>query len=274
MDIAALTKRLCNLEIRRLLLIIGVAVVLVVVSQCSDLPYGKNFYSSPAYTGSASIVTVLGNFTSSNNSESRKFDVVGVVGTDVLDLEEESGHGNTDSDSNKEIELEKDASNVTLDKSFPVGINRSEDDIFSGEKTIDLRHDSLPRDSRRDESIKADDDPKTISASEFRNGAGIVSVVSQGAATDSPENLNADSKGNTKQTTEIQLEDKKTEPLQSVSVTLHDNSTMTSISILRKWNPRPTSISQMNSLLLRSPISSSSMVRLHLRFHFDQQGMS
>ena len=37
MDIAALTKRLCILEIRRLLLIIGVAVVLVVVSQCYDL---------------------------------------------------------------------------------------------------------------------------------------------------------------------------------------------------------------------------------------------
>lgn len=274
MDIAALTKRLINFEIRTLLLIIGVAVVLVVVSQCSDLPYGKNFYSSPAYTGSASIVTVLGNFTSSNNSESGKFDVVGVVGTDVLDIEEESGHGNTDSDSNKEFELEKDASNATLDKSYPVGINRSEDDISSGEKIVDLRHDYVPRDSGRDDSNKAHDDPKTSSASEFRNGASIVSVVSQGAATDSPENLNADSKGNTKQTTEIQTEDKKTEPLQSVSVTLHDNSTMSSISILRKWNPRPTSISQMNSLFLRSPISSSSMVCLNLRFQFEQQGMS
>ncbi|KAM5547609.1 putative glycosyltransferase [Rosa sericea] len=238
MGIAAPFQRLCNFEIRRLVLIIGVAVVIVVVNQCFELPYGKNVYFSPSDTGSASVVTLLGNVTSSNDSESGKFDVVGVVGivvnnTGGLDLEE--------------FELEKDASNVTVDKSFPVGINTSEDDISSGEKTIDFRNDFVPRDGRIGESYKLDNDSKTSSASEFQNEAGIVSVVSQGAARDGPGNINAVSKGNIQQTTDIQVEDKKT------------RISMTSISTLRKWNPRPTSISQMNLLLLRTPISSSSM---------------
>ncbi|PRQ46662.1 putative xylogalacturonan beta-1,3-xylosyltransferase [Rosa chinensis] len=250
MGVAALTQRLCNFEIRRLVLIIGVAVVIVVVNQCFELPYGKRFYFSPADTGSASVVTLLGNVTGSNDLESGKFDVVGVVGIVV---------NNTGGLELEEFELEKDASNVTVEKSFPVGINTSEDDISSAEKTIDFRHDSVPRDSRIGESYKLDNDSKTSSASEFQNEAGIVLVVSQGAARNSPGNINAVSKGNFEQTTDIQVEDKKTEPLQSVSVTLHDNSSMTSISTLRKWNPRPTSISQMNLLLLRTPISSSSM---------------
>ncbi|KAL6224065.1 hypothetical protein ACLB2K_002921 [Fragaria x ananassa] len=240
MEVAALTQRLCSFEIRRLVLIIGVAVVIVVVHQCFELPYGKDLYFSPADAGSASVVPLLGNDTSSNDSETRKFDVVGLVGimvneTDVLGLVE------------FELEKEKDASNITVQKSFPVGISRSEDDKPVEGKTIDFRDDSVRRDSRLGESNKVENDPKPISASEFQNGDGIVSVVAQGAGTDSPE---AVSKGDIKQTTE---------PLQFVSVTLHDVSSTTSISTLRKWKPRPTSISQMNSLLLQSPISSSSM---------------
>ncbi|XP_050367263.1 probable glycosyltransferase At3g07620 [Argentina anserina] len=230
MEIAAVTQRLYNFEIRRLVFIIGVAVVVVVLNQCFELPYGKGFYFSPADTDSASVVTVLGNVSSSNDSESRKIDVVGVVR--VM---------SNDSDV---VELEKNASKVT------VGINRSDDDKF--------RNESVLKDSGIDESNTADNEPKTSSVSEFHSEDGMVSVVAQGASTYSPENIDAGSKGDIKQATKIQVEDKKTEPLHFVSITSHDNSSLTGISTLKKWNPRPISLSQMNSLLLQSPISSSS----------------
>ena len=264
MGIAALTQRLCNFEIRRLVLVIGVAVVVVVVlNQCFELPYGKDSYFSPADAGSASVVTLLGNVTSSNDSESRKIDisVVGMI-VNETDLEIE------------EFELEKDASNVTVKKSLAVGINRSDDDKHIEEKTIDFGDETVLRDSGIDKNNKVDNDPKASSASDFRNKDRIVSAAAQGNGADSEEKVNAVSKGDVEQTAEIQVEVKKTEPLQFVSVTLHDNSSLTSISTLRKWNPRPTSISQMNSLLLQSPISSSSMVCLNLRFKFEQQRMS
>jgi hypothetical protein len=97
------------------------------------------------------------------------------------------------------------------------------------------------------------DDPNgstNLTLSEVQNQAGILPVVSQ--------------VGNVKQTMGLQPKDKKMKPLQAVSVTLNNNSTMTSISnsILKRWEKQLTSISQINSILLNSHVSSHSVVRV------------
>lgn len=272
---AARIQRFWNIGIRRLLLIIGGAVAIVVVSQCFELPYDTTFFFFPADIGSISTATMFANVGSSNMS------VAGVEGlvanyTEVSDLEEESRHGNdtrqqtwvyglalgNDSSLTGESMLEN---NVTLGKSYPVGTGGNEDGIFIRGKT-DFKNGYLQTANESVDGYREDNEPgisSGLKVNEVRNEVGLVPVVSQGSSTKSPENLNVDSKGNVEQNTETQTDHQKIELQQPVPVTLDDNSTMTDItvdSVLRKWNRRPTSISQMNSLLLQSPVSSRSMV--------------
>lgn len=60
----------------------------------------------------------------------------------------------------------------------------------------------------------------------------------------------------------METQTKNAELLQTISVTLNNNSTRDSISTLKRWE-QSTSISQMNSLLLQSLVYSHSMVRIH-----------
>lgn len=276
---AARTQRFWNIGIRRLLLIIGGAVAVVVVSQCFELPYDTTFFFFPADIGSISTATMFANVGSSNMSKSGKFSVGGVEGlvvndTEVSDSVEESGHGNdtnqqtwvyglalgNDSSSTGESMLEN---NVTLGKSYPVGTGGNEDGVFFRGKTRDFKNGYLQTADESADSYREDNEPGIsfgLKVNEVKNEVGLVPVVSQEISTKSPENLNVDSNGNVEQNIETQIDHQKIELRQPVSVTLDDNSTMTDISVLRKWNRRPTSISQMNSLLLQSSVSSCSMV--------------
>ncbi|KAM1155505.1 hypothetical protein ACFX13_026979 [Malus domestica] len=276
---AARTQRFWNIGIRRLLLIIGGAVAIVVVSQCFELPYDTTFFFFPADIGSISTATMFANVGSSNMSKSGNFSVGGVEGlvgndTEVSDSEEESRHGN---DTRQQtwvygLALGNDSSltgdgesmlenNVTLGKSYPVGTGGNEDGIFIRGKT-DFKNGYLQTANESVNGYREDNEPgisSGLKVNEVRNEVGLVPVVSQESSTKRPENLNVDSKGNVEQNTETQIDHQKIELQQPVSVTLDDNSTMTVDSVLRKWNRRPTSISQMNSLLLQSAVSSRSM---------------
>lgn len=276
---AARTQRFWNIRIRRLLLIIGGAVAIVVVSQCLELPYDTTFFFFPADIGSISTATMYANVSSSNMSKSGKFSVGGVEGlvgndTEVSDSDEESRHGNdtrqqtwvyglalgNDSSLTGESMLEN---NVTLGKSYPVGTGGNEDGVFFQGKTQDFKTGYLQTANESADSYREDNEPGIslgFKVNEVRNEVGLVPVVSQKSSTKSLENLNVDSNGNVEQNIETQIDHQKIELRQPVSVTLDDNSTMTDISVLRKWNRRPTSISQMNSLLLQSSVSSRSMV--------------
>ncbi|XP_021800225.1 uncharacterized protein LOC110744542 [Prunus avium] len=157
MDIAG------NIEIRRLLLIIGGVVVIVVVSQCSELP------------------SVFANVSSSNNSKPSKSNVGVVVGLVVNDTDVSDSAPGGDSNSHKELMLEK---NLTLDENFLEGTDRNADDISVQEKTLDFRNDSLQKTDKTDESYKADNGPKTSSgfnkienAPIIRNNPGLSASV-------------------------------------------------------------------------------------------------
>lgn len=216
-------------------MIFGMLVAVLIVSQCIALPYGKTLSPSPVNKGS--IVMVVPSAALLNNSPPNKNFVVNlVVGNDTYaSSDKDSGYGNKT----------KETDNFN--------------DLFKFEK----------------------DDPRAstnLTSGRVQNQFGNLPVVSQGTATKGMArmgNFDADSRtseslfadnvssvGNVKQTMKRQPKGKKIRPLQAVSVTLKHKFSMASISksILKRWEKRTTSISQMNSILLESPMSSRSMV--------------
>jgi hypothetical protein len=243
MDIAVLAQRLCHIAIWRLLLIIGMVFAVLVVSQCFALLYGKTFSLYPPM--------VVRNATLLISSQSNKSFVANlVVGNDTYasDSAKETGYENETKETDKHNDPASD-DNTNSHKEF-----KFEKDDPNGSTNLTL--------------------------SEVQNQAGILPVVSQGISTKGMGNFDADSRtsdsffidkisvsssvGNVKQTMGLQPKDKKMKPMQAVSVTLNNNSTMTSISnsILKRWEKQLTSISQINSILLNSHVSSHSVVRV------------
>nr|POE71596.1 putative glycosyltransferase [Quercus suber] len=217
-------RRLCHLTIWKLLLIVGIVVIAgLVVSQCFAfaLLYGRTFSLYPS--NKVSIVMVVRNATVLSSSQSNK----SFVPDDT-------------SDSGKETGYEKET------------------------KEPDKRNDPASVDK---------DDPKAstkLTLSNVQNQAGILSIVSQRISTNGMGSSDADSRTldsliadknsvcNVKQTEGCQPKDRKMKPLQFVSITFNNNSTMTSISrsVLKRWEKQPISISQMNSILLNGHVSS------------------
>uniref|UniRef100_A0A2N9GBM4 Exostosin GT47 domain-containing protein n=1 Tax=Fagus sylvatica TaxID=28930 RepID=A0A2N9GBM4_FAGSY len=244
MDIAVLAQRLCHIAIWRLLLIIGMVFAVLVVSQCFALLYGKTFSLYPPM--------VVRNATLLISSQSNKSFVANlVVGNDTY-------ASDSDSDSAKETGYENETKETYKHNDPASDDNTNSHKEFKFEK----------------------DDPNgstNLTLSEVQNQAGILPVVSQGISTKGMGNFHADSRtsdsffidklsvsssvGNVKQTMGLQPKDKKMKPMQAVSVTLNNNSTMTSISnsILKRWEKQLTSISQINSILLNSHVSSHSV---------------
>lgn len=245
MGIAVLAQRLCHIAIWRLLLIIGMVFAVLVVSQCFALLYGKTFSLYPPM--------VVRNATLLISSQSNKSFVANLlVGNDTYA---------SDSDSAKETGYENETKETDKHNDPASDDNTNSHKEFKFEK----------------------DDPNgstNFTLSEVQNQAGILPVVSQGISTKGMGNFDADSRtsdsffidkisvspsvGNFKQTMGLQPKDKEMKPLQAVSVTLNNNSTMTSISnsILKRWEKQLTSISQINSILLHSHVSSHSVVRV------------
>lgn len=226
MGIQILAQRLFHVEIRRLLLIIGLVVSILVVSQCFALPYVKKFYFSPARKDS--------------NYE---------LASD------------TDSTSHKELMLDK---VVIVGSRFQTGADQSMDSISTTEKVTDYRRDALPKANKVTTNIHgADNDYKTITGStSSEDQAGSVSGVSEGIFMKGMRNFNADSVDNIKKTKERRHEEKESELLQSDLAASNYNLTVASISVSKRLPKQATTISEMNSLLLQSPLSSHSMVRI------------
>lgn len=222
MGIAVLPQRLFHVEIRWLMLIIGLVVSILVGSQCFALPYVKKFYFSPATKES---IFELASGTDSTTRKELIFDKVVVVGS----------------------------RNET-------GADRSMDTVSIMEKATDSGRDPLPNANKVTNNDHADNGSNTSTgstSSEARNQVGSVSGVSKGIFMKGMRNLNAaGSAGTVNITKERQQGKKESELLQSDS----DNLTVASISVLKRLAKQTTTISEMNSLLLQSPLSSNSMV--------------
>jgi hypothetical protein len=243
MNIALLAQKLCHIAIWRLMVIFGMLVAVLIVSQCIALPYSKTLSLSPANKGS--IVMVVPSAAILNNSPPNKHFIVNlVVGNDTYtSSDKDAGFGNQTKGTNKFNDLASDG-----------------DTNSHGEFKLEK------------------DDPKAsinLTSGKVQNQSGNLPVVSQGTPIKGMGNFDADSRtsesffadnissiGNVKQTMKMQPKGKKIKPLQAVSVTLNHKFSMASISksILKRWEKQATSISQMNSILLESPVSSRSMV--------------
>ncbi|KAA3490091.1 putative glycosyltransferase isoform X2 [Gossypium australe] len=116
MGVFALTLRFFHAEVRKLLLIIGLAVSFIILFQCFSFSYGKIFVPSP--TSKSSIVKLVSNATTLNDSNMAEL-FINVVANDTngSDPEEEARYkhntleANTGSDSSSEV-------NRYLDGSF------------------------------------------------------------------------------------------------------------------------------------------------------------
>lgn len=115
MGVFALTQRFFHAEVRKLLLIIGLAVPFIILFQRFSFSYGKIFVSSP--TSNSAIVKLVSNATTLNDlNMAELFINVAANDTNGSDPEEEARYkntleANTDSDSASEV-------NRYLDGSF------------------------------------------------------------------------------------------------------------------------------------------------------------
>ncbi|XP_041008164.1 probable glycosyltransferase At3g07620 [Juglans microcarpa x Juglans regia] len=241
MDIAVLAQRFCHTAIWRLLVIIGMVVAVLIVTQAFELPYWKTLPLSPPSKGSTAMVAR--NATLPNNSPPTKPFVANLrVDNDTFasDSDKEAGYENQTKETDKQ------------------------DDPASYD------------DKNPHKEVKFEKDyPKAgtnLTLNDVQNQDGILPIESQGLSTKGMGNFHADSRisfiaenassvSNAKQTMKTKPTDKKTKPLQEVSVTLNNKFTIVSISnpILKRLRKQPISISQMNSMLLNSPVPSRHM---------------
>ncbi|KAF3446061.1 hypothetical protein FNV43_RR11240 [Rhamnella rubrinervis] len=144
---------------------------------------------------------------------------------------------------------------------FQTGAGRSMDNISTMEKFTVYKRDPLPKANKVTNSHGAYNDSKTSTGSiSSEDQAGSVSGVSEGIFGKGMRNLNSDSVDNKKKTKERQHEGKESELLQSDLAASNDNLTIASISVSKRLAKQATTISEMNSLLLQSPLSSHSMM--------------
>ncbi|XP_022754996.1 probable glycosyltransferase At5g03795 isoform X2 [Durio zibethinus] len=279
MDIFGLTLRLFRAEIRKLLLIIG-TVSIVIIFQCIALPYGKVFSSLPANKSS-----IVSNATILNNLNTVKL-FVNVVANDAngSDSEEEARYwrntpvANMDTDLASEVDgylgdsfhKFKDQNSYDLTskqrktqgKSLMTLYNTSTDNSSTQVKAAEIQHDHFGMVEETKNSEKMSNHPKATT------GYGIVPFISSVVATEGLQNLdpnsgtsgsffgaNLSSLSNTKRSIETQHRNSK--PLQNASA-LIDNYSTKAIPLLKRWDKKPISVSQMNSLLLQSTDSSRS----------------
>lgn len=261
METSALFQRLCLVEIRRLLMVIGVAIIVIILFQCFALPYGKGWSVSSADEGS--VVMVISNPILSNSSKSsiRVFHIM-TNGSDSSDLGEEAGDEdeieNTDADS--ELSSNKIEQNDVLLKLGEM-LGKSTDNTSSQEKSIETG-------SKQLKQVGETEILEATTSSTFggiQSDVGTVPSVLLGISKKKGENrdrdsITSDSFFPTKVISldHMETQTKNAELLQTISVTLNNNSTRDSISTLKR-REQSTSISQMNSLLLHSLVYSHSM---------------
>ncbi|KAL5572611.1 hypothetical protein UlMin_022208 [Ulmus minor] len=128
-------------------------------------------------------------------------------------------------------------------------------------KGTDSKHNFLEETSGIDEIYWNNTDPKTSmssSSSEVRNQDGILSDVSPGFFKEGERNSSVVFVGNVTHGIETQPAEKKNDPWQPDLLTLNGNSTMARLFMSKRGRSKTTTISEMNSLLLQSSLSSRS----------------
>ncbi|XVE54218.1 hypothetical protein DITRI_Ditri03aG0062900 [Diplodiscus trichospermus] len=283
MGIFALTWRLFHAEIRKLLLIIGLAVSVIIVFQCFALPYGTLFSSSPA--NKSSILRMVNNATILNNLNTAKL-FVNLLANDAnnSDPKEEATYGNNTPEANmdsglaSEIDRYLDGSfhklkdqnshdltskqRINQGKSLINGYISSTDNNSTRLKAAEILHDNSGMVEKGKNSEKIINDPKATT------GDGTVPFISAVVAAEGLQNLdpisgssgsffsaNLSSVNNAKTSFETKQRDSK--PLEIKSVIM-DNYHTKAIPSLERRNKQLISVSQMNSLLLQSIDSSLS----------------
>lgn len=277
MGIVALTLKFFRAEIRKLLLIIALAVSIIIFFQCFALPYGNIFSSSSG--NKSSIDRMVSDATILNNLNAAKF-FVNVVANDTngSDSEEDARYGdntpeaNMDSDLVSEIERYLDGSfrkfkdqssrDLTSKKriieggSWMTGNITSTDTSFTQLKDAEILHDHsrMVEKEKNNEKIMNDNDPKAATSH------GIVPFISAVVATKGLQRLDPGSgtSGSFFAANLSSVSNAKT----SVR-TLHMNSKPLQIaSEIEQLDKQTITLSQMNSLYLQIIDSSRSSVRI------------
>ncbi|XP_059638182.1 probable glycosyltransferase At5g03795 isoform X2 [Cornus florida] len=191
--------------------------------------------------------------------------------------------GDGESDNSSEISEERNSHNefrlgmdLTVHNSSTIRTVRWTDNSFTQEQVTGLGLGALEQVKESDNDSTLGNDQKTISSPilggiQNRTGFGALPPMSPRIFTNGTENLDADSRslllpvaanvsaGHTyNHTTETQPKDASSEPMQKISVTLSNNSSL-AVNSIKERRTKTISIYQMNLLLIQSSVSSNSM---------------
>ncbi|GAV86365.1 Exostosin domain-containing protein [Cephalotus follicularis] len=233
MNITVLFRRLRFVELRRLLVIISLVIAAEVVFQCFTLPNRRASSLSPTDMGSKLVM--VGNATVSNHLKTTKIAAVNVVANDT----DASNLGGKDG-------YQKETEETII--GYVIRTNKS----ITLVKAMENGHGDLERELADEVETRYNLKYESKSLGGVGNNAGIVPVIS-----DSFSTAHIFSGGNVKQTEETQP--KNTALLQTVSVILNNNSTISSMPMLKRSKQQPILLSQMNSILLQNHLSSLGM---------------
>lgn len=289
MDIAALVMKLCRVESRTLVFIVGIVVAAVVVFQVFELPR-TNILSLSSTTVKSSVAMLVSNATILNNSDNSYVAHVVVNYSDASELEEETKmdygiaiNDDGDLDDSAEVPKEKNSDSEFIleeGKSVTVRNARSTDNSLE-EKAIEFRPGPLEHSKISGKNFKIDDDQKAstsliIGDSSNSDGLASLLLLSPGISSKDMRDIEADSRisslstvSNAKQVMEAEKETNNT-LLETGLVSLNNSYTIADISIARR-GVKPTTISKMNSFLFQSTASSHSMVSIQTTMFFQSE---
>ncbi|KAI9192223.1 hypothetical protein LWI28_019744 [Acer negundo] len=270
MDMVARFQRLCHVEIRRLVVIIGMVVVVILVFQSFVLPYGKTL--SVSLADKRSMAPTVGNaITIINDSKSTKLDL-------ALANDEKTKETYEDYDGSLDVEKNLDDSfrkhkdgnlhnGFTFEKGVSYGNSSVEGYVTSTyNSSLKSEHNHLEKVARVENSYNT----TGLMSGGVQNRPGNASTELSRISSREVEKLGSNSRnskslltanlslvGNVKQTSQ-------TQPLniglpQAVSTVLNNKFSIADISMFKRLDRKQTSVSQMNSLLLHSQVSSRSV---------------
>ncbi|XP_048227659.1 probable glycosyltransferase At3g07620 isoform X2 [Ricinus communis] len=267
MSIPALLQRLFLVEMRRFFMVISLVIIIGALFQGFSLPYKKTFSLSPADEGS--IVMLISNATFSNNLEPRPIIVYNAIAnhTHSFDLDKEVEDENetkgadmdsdlsSDENEHSELTLKVDA---IIGKSSMMEHDAGVDDTSLQVTAREVRHVN-PEQAEKMDSMEG---ATALTVGGVQNGAVIMPVELPGIPAKNRENMDTESRISTSCfPANVTFANDVTslaeiKPRNTVSITLNKKASRKSISTSNRQETHPTSISQMNSLLLQSFVSS------------------
>lgn len=256
MDVFA-RVRLTHVDIRKLLLMIGMVVAVVVLFQGFLFPYGKILSVSPR--GKGSVVLTVANLTSMNNSQSSNM---------FMEVINDRENKETNLDFNSALDIEKrldDKYKNENSQKFAFNKNVANSQSYNNSTKVrasDNKGGNLQNVEKLEKSYEIEDDEEATLGLTVgrRNHTGEVdNLDSNSRSSESGYTTNLSSVRNANQNIEI-LQPVASKRTQVLSIIQNNNRSTASISLLRRRNKQLTSISQMNKSLFQSHASSSHSV--------------